>query len=137
MHERLDFLQGEAAIFISVHCPEDSLVSRLKLLQGDGPVTITVHQSEKHPRHHAGTHTPSYLLGPSCRDPIIPPRPIMPGPIVPPRQSWCSCCCGICGGCCIIGPCWALAAIAPHARMKVDVVSTRTCFCILNLLRNT
>src|SRR5262249_7461395 len=58
LHECLDLVQGEAAIFVRVHCLEDPLVSRLKLLQSDGPVTITVHQSEKHPHHHAGMHTP-------------------------------------------------------------------------------
>jgi hypothetical protein len=58
LHEGLDLVQGEAAIFVGVHSLEDPLVSRLKLLQRDGPVTITVHQSEKHTHHHAGTHTP-------------------------------------------------------------------------------
>src|SRR5215470_2518869 len=58
LHEGLDFVQGEATIFVRVHCFEDAFVSRLKLLQRDGPVTITVHQSEKHPHHHAGMHTP-------------------------------------------------------------------------------
>src|SRR5262249_41545412 len=58
LHEGLDLVQSEAAIFVRVHCLEDPLVSRLKLLQSDGPVTITVHQSEKHPHHHAGMHTP-------------------------------------------------------------------------------
>src|SRR5262249_5571425 len=58
LHECLDLVQGEAAIFVRVHCLEDPLVSRLKLLQSDGPVTIAVHQSEKHPHHHAGMHTP-------------------------------------------------------------------------------
>src|SRR6516165_2425914 len=56
MHERLDFLQGEVAIFISVHCPKDALVRRLKLLERDCPVTISIHQSEEHPHHHLMTH---------------------------------------------------------------------------------
>ena len=53
MHEGLDLLQGEAAIFVGVHCLEYPFVSRLKLLQRDGPVTISVHQSEKHPHQQA------------------------------------------------------------------------------------
>jgi hypothetical protein len=42
-----DFVQGEAAIFVRVHCLEDPLVSRLKLLQSDVPVTITVQKSRR------------------------------------------------------------------------------------------
>src|SRR5262245_29194346 len=79
LHECLDLVQGEAAIFVRVHCLEDPLVSRLKLLQSDGPVTITVHQTKS-----------IRIIMPECilPGPIIPPRPIMPGPpIVPPGQS--------------------------------------------------
>src|SRR5260370_36915646 len=57
----------------------------------------------------------------------------MPGP------SWSvGCCCVCCWAGCIFelpGLCWALAVIAPHARINADVVSTRTCFSIANLLR--
>src|SRR6266550_3442761 len=48
-------------------------------------------------------------------------------------------CCRICGCCWIVGTSgtdWALAAIAPHARMKVDAVSIKTCFCIVRLSSN-
>src|SRR3984893_16663301 len=38
---------------------------------------------------------------------------------------------GVCACCCIIGPCCAVAAVPPHARMKADVASIRTRFCIL------
>src|SRR5262249_59899104 len=60
-------VQGEAAIFVRVHCLEDPLVSRLKLLLPDVPVTITVHQSENHPRiratqaHTSSDHTTTHL----------------------------------------------------------------------------
>jgi hypothetical protein len=33
VHERLHLLQGKLAIFVAVHCLENSFVSRLKLLQ--------------------------------------------------------------------------------------------------------
>jgi hypothetical protein len=33
VHERLHLLQGDDAIFVGIHCLEDSFVSRLKLLQ--------------------------------------------------------------------------------------------------------
>jgi hypothetical protein len=54
----LDFLQGEAAIFVGVHRLEDALVGRLKFLQGDCPVTIAVHHGKEHPHHHAAMHPP-------------------------------------------------------------------------------
>src|SRR5258708_2443013 len=43
---------------MGIHRPADPLMSRLKLLQGDSPVTVGVGQDEKHPHHHARTHTP-------------------------------------------------------------------------------
>ncbi len=33
VHEGLHLLQSEVAIFVGIHCPEDSFVSRLKFLQ--------------------------------------------------------------------------------------------------------
>src|ERR1700730_15406204 len=44
-----------------------------------------------------------------------------------------SCCCWgcACPCCCIIGPCCAVAAVPPHARMIADVASIRIRFCIL------
>ena len=57
LHEGLDFLQGQDAIFVGVHCLENPLVGSLKLLQGDRPVTVAVHHGEEHPHHHAGMHT--------------------------------------------------------------------------------
>ena len=32
-HEGLHFLKGNGAIVVGIHCPEDTLLSRLKLLQ--------------------------------------------------------------------------------------------------------
>jgi hypothetical protein len=45
---RLHLLPSKLAVFIAIHCLENSLVSRLKLWQLDGPITIAVHQSEYH-----------------------------------------------------------------------------------------
>src|SRR6266699_1935420 len=66
------------------------------------------------------------------KGPIIPRCPIMTQPIIPPSPipgpSWSvdgSCWAGIIG---LPGLCWALAVIAPHARITADVVSTRMCF---------
>src|SRR5262249_19819903 len=53
-HERLHLLRSKLAVFVAIHCFENSLVSRLKLRQLDGPVTIAVHQSENHAHHHDG-----------------------------------------------------------------------------------
>jgi hypothetical protein len=45
VHEILHFLQGNCAIVVGIHGPEDTLLSRLKLLQRNRPVTISVHQT--------------------------------------------------------------------------------------------
>src|SRR5260221_4349530 len=47
--ESPDLVQGEAAIFLRVHCLEDPPVTRLKLLQTERPVTVNVPQDVKHP----------------------------------------------------------------------------------------
>src|SRR5260221_1949833 len=70
--ESPDLVQGDAAIFLRVHCLEDPLVTRLKLLHRDGPVTVSVHQDEKHAHiratqahtssAHVGAHRSSTLL---------------------------------------------------------------------------
>ena len=153
----MDFLHGKAAIFIGVHRLEDALVGRLKFLQGDGPVTVAVHHGKEHPHHHAAMHPPGTSHhAPSAHHPHSwTPAPAPTRPVVPTHHptivfdiivnsaarslgacSWrsCSdCCCWICGCGCVVGPCWAPAQIAPHARRKADVVSNRTRFSILNL----
>ena len=105
-HERSDFLHGEPAVLVGVHCLENPLMRRLKLLQRDGSITVAVHHGKEHPHHHAAMRpsvphptfsahhahptTPARTLPPARSGaparPVAPTRPVAPArPVTPTR----------------------------------------------------